>query len=232
MVELLAGFAGGVIGAVLALHLDRLCPRASERRMTRSCDSRRYAGLRWTGVLDSAMPPGRCTGRWHLLAQRWYLPPLSVVMAAATVRVAAGPRHAALVILFSVLLLALTAADIEWRSLPNTVMYPALVLAVSASTLWPGRTAFDSLLGGLIGLAVMLALFVALPGFGFGDVKLAALLGLLSGAAYVVAALLISVLAGGLGALVLLVFRRAARKSTMAYGPYLALGAFVGMLAQ
>jgi leader peptidase (prepilin peptidase)/N-methyltransferase len=221
---LLAGFAGGVVGAVIALHLDRFLPRASERHLPGPCESHRCAGLRWTGVLDPATTPRRCSNGRHLLARRWYLPLLGMVMAAATVRLAAGPRHAALVTVFSVLLLALTAADLEWQLLPNTLMFPALVLAVAASGLWPGRPALDSLLGGLVGLAVMLALFVALPGFGFGDVKLAVLLGLVSGAAHVVSALLIGVLAGGLGALMLLIVRRAGRRSTMAYGPYLALG--------
>ena len=229
---LLAGVAGSVMGLVLALHLDRLSPVTREHQTTRRRESRCRVGPRCAVVPGRAAARRRCADGWSFPVRRWYLPLLGTVMAAATVRFAAGPRHAALVAVFSVLLLALIAADIEWRLLPNTLMYPSLALAVAASGLWPGRTALDSLLGGLVGLAVMLALFVAVPGFGFGDVKLAALLGLVSGAAHVLAALLVSVLAGGLGALVLLLVRHAGRRSTMAYGPYLALGAFVGMLTR
>jgi leader peptidase (prepilin peptidase)/N-methyltransferase len=65
---------------------------------------------------------------------------------------------------------------------------------------------------------------------GFGDVKLASLLGLLCGISQALPALAIAALAGGVAATFMLVGRRAGRKSLIAYGPYLALGAFVGML--
>jgi leader peptidase (prepilin peptidase) / N-methyltransferase len=76
----------------------------------------------------------------------------------------------------------------------------------------------------------MFVLFMVMPGFGFGDVKLAGLLGLVAGLSNTFPALAIGVLAGGLGSLFMLLFRRAGRKTAIAYGPYLALGAFAGML--
>ena len=65
---------------------------------------------------------------------------------------------------------------------------------------------------------------------GMGDVKLAALLGAVLGTS-VIAALFIGVLAGGLFAAGVLVREgRAARRKTIAYGPFLAFGALLVLL--
>ena len=206
MIILVSGLIGLLLGTALAFSLHRLVPDVPER--------------------GPAGPDGR-----RLPGRLRYLPPLGIAAAMLIAHFTEGVRHAALVAVFSAMLLALAAADLEWRRLPNRLLYPALALALAASGVWPGRTMVDSLAGGLIGLAAMLALFVALPGFGFGDVKLAALLGLVAGASHVLLAFSVSVLAGGLVALLLLLLRRAGPRSTIPYGPYLALGAFVGMLA-
>ncbi len=62
-----------------------------------------------------------------------------------------------------------------------------------------------------------------------GDVKLAGLIGLTTGLDGVILAMTVGILAGGLAALALLASRRFDRKATMAYAPYLALGAWVAL---
>ena len=62
---------------------------------------------------------------------------------------------------------------------------------------------------------------------GFGDVKLAGVIGLMLGYPFVVPALMVGIILGGLAALALLITRKAERKSYIAYAPYLALGALV-----
>jgi leader peptidase (prepilin peptidase)/N-methyltransferase len=67
---------------------------------------------------------------------------------------------------------------------------------------------------------------------GMGDVKLAALIGLVLGALgwrYVGVAAMLGVLAGGLGAVVALA-RGARRKDTMPFGPYMAAAAVLAAL--
>ena len=64
---------------------------------------------------------------------------------------------------------------------------------------------------------------------GMGDVKLAGLIGLMLGYPAVINALVVGILLGAGAALILLATRRANRKSTMAYAPYLALGALFTM---
>jgi len=109
-------------------------------------------------------------------------------------------------------------------------MYPALAAAVLLGWAWPGRTWLSTLEGGGIAFLVMLVFFLIFPKLGFGDVKLSALLGLVSGYSHALPALAVGIVAGGIGAIAMLVMRRAGRGSLIAYGPYLALGAFAGML--
>ena len=80
----------------------------------------------------------------------------------------------------------------------------------------------------------MSLVFIALPGFGFGDVRLAGLLGLLgllSGLTNIFPAFIVAAFAAGIVSLLLLATRRIRVGSYLPYGPYLALGALWGMLA-
>ena len=85
--------------------------------------------------------------------------------------------------------------------------------------------------GGAIGFGVMFLLFIALPGFGFGDVRLAGLLGLLAGLTNDFSALTVAALAAGVVSIMLLATRRTRVGSSIPYGPYLVIGALWGMLA-
>jgi leader peptidase (prepilin peptidase) / N-methyltransferase len=87
-----------------------------------------------------------------------------------------------------------------------------------------------SMAGGFVGAGVMLAVFLIFPGFGFGDVKLGGLIGLVVGFPAVLTALLIGMVLGGFGAAFLLLRGRATLRSPIAYGPYLAGGAIFELL--
>jgi leader peptidase (prepilin peptidase)/N-methyltransferase len=68
---------------------------------------------------------------------------------------------------------------------------------------------------------------------GFGDVKLAGLLGLLMGWlgwGPVIVSVLAAFVIGGLSALILLVAGRASRSSHIAFGPSMILGALVALM--
>lgn len=184
----------------------------------------------YTGTPGYLLVRGRCPAGTRLVARLWYLPLLGAGAGAAIARYAVDVRHGALVALFGLVLLAFVGTDFERHLLPNRLMYPALAAGVALSWAWPERGSWSSLVGGAAGFAIMFVLFLVLPGFGFGDVKLAGLLGLVSGLDHLPSALIIGILAGGGGSGFMLVFRRAGRKTAIAYGPYLALGAFVGML--
>ncbi|HEY7207145.1 MAG TPA: prepilin peptidase [Gaiellaceae bacterium] len=134
-------------------------------------------------------------------------------------------------LLFSVaqvLLVAIAAVDAQTRKIPNE-----LVLALAGLALVPRAVAERSSLAecaiagaAVFAVALVLAI-VSKGGLGMGDVKLAAALGLLLGAA-VVWSLLLGTLVGAVAAVVVL--RRSGRRAAFAYGPYLALGGALGIL--
>jgi leader peptidase (prepilin peptidase)/N-methyltransferase len=81
---------------------------------------------------------------------------------------------------------------------------------------------------------VYLALAVMWPGsMGFGDVKLAAVLGLFlgfSGWGSLIVGSLIAFFFGGIFGGVLIVLKKGTRKSGIPFGPWMVLGAWVGIL--
>ncbi len=109
--------------------------------------------------------------------------------------------------------------------------------SLSPGLLLPGGLAFlpsdrpailSGVIGGAAGFAFFLLVFLITPrGMGMGDVKLAGLIGLVTGWPMVVVALLIGILLGGLLALVLLAFRLKGRKDPIPYGTFLAIGPII-----
>jgi leader peptidase (prepilin peptidase) / N-methyltransferase len=146
-------------------------------------------------------------------------------------RLRADPRHLAVVWLYVAFLLAVLVIDFERRRVLNVMVAPAAVIALLASFL-PGYPApLQALLGGAVGLGVFALIALAGRGkMGPGDVKLAGVIGLMTGYPAVIPALVVGVVLGGLAALLLLIARRAGRKDSMAYAPYLALGAIAALL--
>jgi leader peptidase (prepilin peptidase)/N-methyltransferase len=141
-----------------------------------------------------------------------------------------NPAHLALLSGFGLALIALAACDIAALLLPNVLMYPALAAAVALCWAWPDHSAFSSLLGGLIGGGIMLVAFMALPGFGFGDVKLCALIGLLVGWRLTLDAITLGVMIDGAIVLIGLATRRLTLRGVIPYGPGLVAGALVILL--
>ncbi len=132
----------------------------------------------------------------------------------------------------------LTLTDLDLQRIPNRILVPGTmvgwVLLSGGAVLDGDASALLRALGGgagYFGLLFLVAL-AARGGFGFGDVKLAFLLG--SFLAYRSwEALLVGGFAafaiGGLVALALLALRRAGRKDAIAFGPSMVAGAAVGL---
>jgi leader peptidase (prepilin peptidase)/N-methyltransferase len=142
------------------------------------------------------------------------------------------PGEVALGLVFVATLVAVTLTDLERKIIPNKVLLVAAVLGVAIAAIsdpgsLPERAAAAAAAGGLLFVAAL-----AFPrGMGLGDVKLAAVMGLFLGR-NVGAALLVALLAGSLAGLAIMVREgAAARKRGIPFGPFLALGGLVGLLA-
>jgi leader peptidase (prepilin peptidase)/N-methyltransferase len=125
--------------------------------------------------------------------------------------------------------------DLETRRVLNVMLGPAALFALGAG-LWLGTPTLPSMLmGAVVAFGLFWCLFVIGGMFfgrgalGFGDVKLVAVIGLMTGYPNVMHALLIGAVLGGVGALILVATRRADWKTTCAYAPYLAAGAMLAL---
>lgn len=134
--------------------------------------------------------------------------------------------------------IVLVVIDVRAHRLPNAIVLPALgVLTVLlAGAAWAGGDG-GSLLSALTGAVVLAAVYVALRlanprGLGGGDVKLAAVVGLMLGwhgwQALAVGAAAAFVLAASF-AIVLMALRRANRDTRIAFGPWMIVGSWIGI---
>ena len=139
---------------------------------------------------------------------------------------------------FAAISVALGLIDLDTHRLPNQIVLPAYAVAAvlfATASLVDGH--FDSLLRAGVGMAGMFlayfAMAIAYPGgMGFGDVKLAGLVGIFLGwagwGALIVGAFS-AFLLGGLVAITLLLLRKATRKSGIPFGPWILVGAWTGV---
>ena len=155
-----------------------------------------------------------------------------LLFAAAVIVEWDDPAAIAIDFVFVTMLAAITLTDLERRIIPNKILIVGalLCLAIAAPTdpgSLPERAIAAAAAGGLL-----FAVALAYPrGMGLGDVKLIATMGLFLGRA-VAPAFLIALLAGSLVGLALIWRHGAeARKRAIPFGPFLAFGGVVGMLA-
>ena len=133
---------------------------------------------------------------------------------------------------FAAMLIAVAGIDLEHRIIPNKVMLPAAIFAVaSAIALRPDDLAELGIAGAGAFMAFLLCALAYPAGMGMGDVKLAGVMGLFLGTA-VIPALFIAFLAGTLvGVAVIAKHGKDGRKKGVPFGPFLALGGLIGLLA-
>jgi prepilin signal peptidase PulO-like enzyme (type II secretory pathway) len=128
-------------------------------------------------------------------------------------------------------LILIALIDLKYRLVLNVLIFPACVGIIAIQSVLPDPRWLSLALGGFFGWVVFGAVAVIRPGeLGAGDVKLAALIGLLLGFPNVIWALLVGVFAGGVAVLVLLTRYGANSKTQMPYAPFLSLGAILVLL--
>ena len=158
-----------------------------------------------------------------------------------------GPAAAFVVVsLAAALLMVIAVIDLEQGLILNKVLVPAAVVTLAVAPLWPvlgvertflGNTGAlasleSSLAAGAGAFLFFLAIVLVRRGaMGDGDVKLAGVLGLLLGFPGILVAVWLAAVSGGLVAVVLLLLRKRGRKSEIPFGPFLAGGAVVALLA-
>ena len=165
---------------------------------------------------------------------------------------------AAVAFVFTAALLLVTFIDLDHRFIPDEVSLPGIVVGFGASFLPGAIGGLDSLLGAVIGGGVLWALAwgyeraTGVEGMGLGDVKLLAMIGAFLGWQALPIVLVLASITGSLAGVAVMVAegggaagrrvtrrlglrailpfaQRAARRTAVPFGPFLALGAVVAL---
>jgi leader peptidase (prepilin peptidase)/N-methyltransferase len=131
------------------------------------------------------------------------------------------------------LALVVTVTDLRSRLIPDLPLLIALTVAVAVCAIGDAGSIGGRLFAGAAAGGFLLAAALIRPdGMGLGDVKLAGVLGVYLGER-VIEAMAIAFAAGSLAGVVLLVRRGwGARRRTIPFGPFLALGALAAIAPQ
>lgn len=139
---------------------------------------------------------------------------------------------------FAAVSVALALIDLDTHRLPNAIVLPSYAVGIlllgAAGTLGGDLGALATAGTGMAALLAfyLVAALVYPGGMGFGDVKLAGVVGLFLGYlgwGPLLVGAFSAFLLGGVFALVLTVFHQAGRKSGIPFGPWMLLGAWVGI---
>jgi len=170
-----------------------------------------------------------------------------------------GPSAAAAVaFLFTAALLLITFVDFDHRFIPDEVSLPGIAVGLGAAFLPGGVSPLDALAGAVLGGGVLWAVAwtyehaTGIEGMGLGDVKLLAMIGAFLGWQAIPVVLVVASFTGSLVGLALIFtrrgrrrmrraarhlgpravlpfVRRAARRTEIPFGPFLALGAVLAL---
>jgi leader peptidase (prepilin peptidase)/N-methyltransferase len=124
----------------------------------------------------------------------------------------------------------ITLIDLKYRLVPNVLVYPAIAATLLFRTIGAPESLVAALVGGGLAFSIFYLTARLRPGdLGGGDVKLAALIGLLLGFPRVLWALLVGAGIGGIVAVFLLIHLKD-RKARIPYAPFLSTGVLAALL--
>jgi leader peptidase (prepilin peptidase)/N-methyltransferase len=239
----IAGVLGLTVGSFLNVVIYRLPREESLLRPGSRCPRCHSPIKPWHNVplVSWLVLGGHCAHCAQRISVRYPLveAATALLFVAVTVRFGLTPALPAYLYLAAIAV-TLAMIDFDVRRLPDVIVLPSYV--VGAVLLVPAVAAdgdWWAAVRGLVAMAVLWTFYFALAflypgGMGFGDVKLAGLLGLYLGwlgwSAVLIGAFS-GFLLGGLAGVALLLSRRANRKTAIPFGPAMLGGAMLAVLA-
>jgi len=228
---------GILVGAVVnRLGTDLPARRPPQRPRCPYC-GRPRRWYQWVAVPAVALGQGRCPHCAAPIPLRYPLVELALAFLFSFLYLRYGLTiRFGFFALYTAIFVLIGVTDLERRLILNVVSIPAMALAVLGSFFTGHVTWWSALLGGVIGyvfflVAALLGNALLGPGaMGGGDVKLAGFVGLVVGFPFVVVALVLTILSGGLVSFFLLVTGLRSLRSPIPYGPFLIVGGWVTMI--
>lgn len=144
-------------------------------------------------------------------------------------------------LLYSYIFILIALIDLQHQLILNKIVYPSLVVALIIAPFFIkagyvhhnvlDHGIINALIGGTVGFIFLLVpAIISRGGMGFGDVKMAALIGLTTGFPEVFVAVLGGIVMGGLAAIFLLATRIKKRKEAIPFGPFLSLATIITLI--
>jgi leader peptidase (prepilin peptidase) / N-methyltransferase len=254
LVALLGIFAGGVVNA----FADDL-PKRRSPRLPHYPDDTPRPPVAWLG-LTAFLTGHRTSPGGAKLSWRYPLAELATAALMMLTVYAGSDRNVETLqlifwLVYMAIFVLITVIDVEHRLILFNVINPTAVLVIVEALLTPNNappSIRDALIGGAAGYIVFFilfnggALFTYVMGklrgqeidevaFGYGDVMLAGVSGLMLGWRALIFSLFITVFLGAFGALVYIISRRFLGKrynafSAIPYGPYIVIGTLLMLL--
>lgn len=254
---LLLAVAGWLVGGLLNALADDL-PDHRSPRLPRYPDGTPRPPIAWLGTL-AFLTGKRCAPSGACLSWRYPLTEIATALAfvitALTVREDAAMTGLQLAfwLAYMAIFVLVVVIDVEHKLILFAVMIPAGILALLDAALTNyGPNLTDALIGGAFGFMMSFLfylggfLFIRVSGrlrghsinevaFGYGDVMMFTLSGLILGAPALLFATYITVVAGAIGAILFLLGRGLRRRgynlfTALPYGPYIVLGTVIMLL--
>ncbi|NNF50901.1 MAG: prepilin peptidase [Gammaproteobacteria bacterium] len=211
-----------------------------------ACPSCGHAIRSWENVplLSYLFLRGRCAQCRTTISPRYPAIELITGLASAAIAWRFGfGVEAAVAMLLSWSLIALTMIDFDHQLLPDSITLPLLWLGLGLSLFHDSVTASvlfisprDSIIGAIAGYALLRGVYelfklvTGKEGMGFGDFKLLAALGAWLGWKLLPLIIMLSAVVGAAVGIGLMVFKRHGREVPIAYGPYLAAAGWVALM--
>jgi leader peptidase (prepilin peptidase)/N-methyltransferase len=176
---------------------------------------------------------GRCRHCSAQISARYPVVELVTGIVFTVVALARGPQLELLIDLpFAAMLIAVADIDLEHGIVPNKILAPMAVWAVAMSAaIRPEKLPELLIAGAAAFLFLLVAALIKPGGMGMGDVKLAGVMGLCLGLPVAPAMLIGFFLGSAVGAVIMVRHGLGARKKTVPFGPFLALGGLVALIA-
>jgi len=242
MAIIIYGLLGTAIGSFLNVVIDRLPAGGSLLHPASHCPAcqRRLAPKDLIPLFSYLWLRRRCRYCEALIPQRMFWVELVTGAAFTFLWWQYGPTLEMGILSFYYCLLAtILVIDLEHGLILNKIVYPAtgiaLVIVLVKAVFTPeGEIVGDivnALIGGGVGLVFLfLVALIFRGGMGWGDVKMAGLIGIMVGFPGILTLLLLAIVGGGLVAAMLLALKLKGRKGTMPFGPFLSLATMATLL--
>lgn len=224
---------GMFVGSILYILIDRL-PQ-EQRILTSILCARCHSRVRLYDlipIIGHFISNGRCRHCGQLFSVRKPIVELLTGFLFLLCYVVLGSSiYLFKALIFTCFLLVISFIDYDFSLIYDKVLLPMAIVGTILNIIIGGITLTNMFVASIIGGSIFLILaIVSKGGFGGGDIKFMACIGLWLGLKYTILAVLLSFIFGGLGAAILLLLKKKTITDKFPYGPYIAMASFITLL--